>query len=53
MPPLSISEIFGGGEGKNTGKEKNIAGKLKCPLKALFLVLLNDCTELYADIQCL
>lgn len=33
-------------------KGKNIAGKLKCPLKALFLVLLNDCTVLYADIQC-
>lgn len=33
-------------------KGKNIAGKLKWPLKALFLVLLSGRTVLYADIQC-
>jgi len=45
MPPLSISEIFGEGGGREGGKmlEKrtNIAGKLTRPLKALFFVPSN------------
>lgn len=42
MPPLNIiSEIFGREKGeKYWEREKNIAGKLKYPLKALFSVLL-------------
>lgn len=45
-----LARGMGGKAGK--GKKKNTAGKLKCPLKALFLVLLNECTVLDAEIQC-
>lgn len=50
----ALVEYLARGMGKKSWKrgEKNAARKLKCPLKALFLVLLNECTVLDAEIQC-
>lgn len=48
----ALVEYLARGMGKKAGKGgKNTARKLKCPLKALFLVLLNECTVLDAEIQ--